>query len=152
MMFPPENTNRLTPHWLICIALLLLLILYNVFCHVWAAEFRFNLAEPDRVIIRSVLYLATILLFPLTNLIRHILLRLNQTMPGKKDAERRYLVTVIVTQTMIEAVGLFGLLMFILGDDFNTLYIFSVLGALGIYLHRPRQSELATIDYALSEK
>lgn len=152
MPLSPEKSDRLLPHRLICIAMLLLLAMYNVFCHVWADEFRFNLAEPDRVVIRSIFYLAAIVLFPLANLMRHVFLRLNQTMPGEKCAERRYLVTVIVTQSMIEAVSLFGMIMFLLGDDFNTLYIFSLLGLLGIYLHRPRLEELEGIDRALAER
>jgi hypothetical protein len=49
-------------------------------------------------------------------------------------------------------VAVFGFVMFILGDDFNTLYIFSVLGALGLFLHRPKIEELAAIDQALSAK
>jgi len=102
--------------------------------------------------IRSLLYVIAIALFPLTNLMRHILLRLNQTMPGEKTAEQRYLVTVIVTQSMIGVVSLFGLLMFILGDDINTLHIFTLMGAVGIYLHKPKQSEFQSVVYALTHK
>ncbi|QPK62781.1 hypothetical protein IVG45_18405 [Methylomonas sp. LL1] len=148
----PQNPNGLLPHWLICASMLLLLLAYNIFCHVWADPFRLNLEESQRVLIRTVFYAITIALFPLTNLVRHILLRLNQTMPGEKPAEQRYLVTIIATQSMIETVSLFGLVMFILGDDFNTLYIFSLLGAVGIYLHKPNQPELEAINQALSAK
>ena len=147
-----EKNNNLTSHWLVCAVMLILLLIYNVVCHVWADDIRISLDESQRVLIRSVFYVIAIVLFPLTNLMRHILLRLNQTMPGEKSAERRYLLTVIVTQTMIETVSLFGLVMFILGDDFNTLYIFTLLGVLGIYLHKPKQAELQSIVWALSEK
>lgn len=147
-----EKTNNLTPHWLICAVMLLLLITYNVACHVWGEDIRIDLDESRRVMIRTIFYVIAIVLFPLTNLMRHILLRLNQTMPGETSAERRYLVTVIVTQAMIETVSLFGLVMFMLGDDFNTLYIFTLLGVLGIYLHKPKQAELQSIIYALSVK
>ncbi len=152
MTIPPENNQRLTIHWLICFAMLILLAIYNIVCHVWAPDIRLDLEESQRVLIRTIFYVIAIILFPLTNLIRHILLRLNQTMPGAKSAERRYLVTVIVTQAMLEPVGLFGLVMFILGDDYNTLYIFTLLGVLGIYLHKPKQTELQSIVYALSEQ
>ena len=57
--------------------------------------------------------------------------------------------TTIVTISLIEVVGFFGFVMFILGDEFNTLYIFSVLGALGLFLHRPRQQEYKQIIEAL---
>lgn len=142
--------SDLVPHWLITAALLALIIAYNIICHVWANEIRITLDEPQRVLLRSILYGVTIILFPLTNLLRHILLRLNQTMPGDKPARQRYLLTVAVTLSLIETVGAFGFLMFILGDDFNTLYIFSVLAALGIFLHKPKLVEYLAISEALS--
>ena len=94
-------------------------------------------------------YVIAIVLFPLVNLVRHILLRLNQTMPGDNPAKNRYLMTTVVTLFLIEVVGFFGFVMFILGDEFNTLYIFSVLGALGVFLHRPRLQEYEQIVDAL---
>jgi len=36
-----------------------------------------------------------------------------------------------------------------LGDGYNTLYIFTTLGALGIFLHRPREQEYKQIIAAL---
>ena len=152
MPYPSENNKHLTLHWAICAAMLILLAVYNAVCHFWPDDIRINLDESQRVLIRTIFYVIAIVLFPLTNLMRHILLRLNQTMPGEKSAEQRYLVTIIVTQAMIETVSLFGFVMFILGDDYNTLYIFTLLGVLGIYLHKPKQIELQSIIYALSAK
>ncbi len=146
------NTRQLTPHWLVSAAMLLLLIIYNLICHLSGDELRLNLDESQRVWIRTLFYAVAIVLFPLTNLIRHVLLRLNQTMPGPKPAPQRYLLTIIITQSMIAAVSLFGLLMFMLGDDFNTLYIFTLLGVLGIYLHKPNPAELRDIVRALTAK
>ncbi len=151
-MHHADTQHQLTPHWLVCLVMLLLLMIYNLICHFGSDGLRLSLDETQRVTIRTILYAVTIGLFPLTNLVRHILLRLNQTMPGSKTAAQRYLTTIIVTQTMIEVVSLFGLLMFLLGDDFNTLYIFTVLGLLGIYLHKPKMSELEDIIQALTLK
>jgi len=152
LMTPQPRLSHadLVPHWLVCAALLALLIAYNIVCHVWGGEIRINLDEPQRILIRTILYGVTIVLFPLANLLRHILLRLNQTMPGDKPASQRYMLTVVVTLALIETVGVFGLLMFILGDDFNTLYIFSVLAALGIFLHKPNLDEYLAISQALN--
>lgn len=142
----------LVSHWLVSAALLSLVLVYNLVCHVWGNEIRFNLDESQRVLIRSILYGLTIILFPLVKLLRHILLRLNQTMPGPKSARIRYLITVAVTSSLMETVGVFGFLMYILGDDFNTLYIFSLLTALGIFLHRPRLDEYLEISETLLAK
>jgi hypothetical protein len=73
-------------------------------------------------------------------------------MPGEKTAAQRYLITVIVSQAMIESVGILGFLMFILGDGFNTLYIFSGLAILGFFLHRPKQTEYESIVEALENQ
>ncbi len=152
LMAPQHRLSHtdLVPHWLVCVALLALLIAYNILCHFWGDEIRINLDEPQRILIRTILYGVTIVLFPLVNLLRHILLRLNQTMPGDKPARQRYLMTVVITLALIETVGVFGFLMFILGDDFNTLYIFSVLAALGIFLHKPNLDEYLAINEALN--
>jgi hypothetical protein len=103
-------------------------------------------------VLRSVLDAIAIVLFPLVNLLRHILLRLNQTMPGTQTAVQRYQSTVFICLAVIESVGLFGVVMFIVGDDENTLYIFTVLAALGLYLHRPRWDELQAIHAAISHQ
>jgi len=140
---------ELTLHWVIVAMMLSMLVIYNLVCHLMAAEIQINLAEEQRVFIRSILYVVTIAVFPLTNLLRHILLRLNQTMPGDNPAKNRYLMTTVVTLASIEIVGVFGLVMFVLGDGYNTLYIFTSLAVLGVFLHRPREQEYKQIIAAL---
>ena len=150
-MFRTKTYQDLLPHYLLSV-LLLLIVGYIVVSHVWGDAIRLNFDETERVTIRSVLYALTIVLFPVVKLFSHILLRLNQTMPGEKSASRRYFFTVSVSLLLIEMVGGFGFFMFIVGDDFNTLYIFSVLAALGIYLHMPKITEYLAIKAALAEK
>ncbi|NOQ34536.1 MAG: hypothetical protein GQ569_01400 [Methylococcaceae bacterium] len=101
--------------------------------------------EGEREIIRGVFYVLAIVMFPMTNLIRHIKLRLNETMPSDKSLNQRYLLTVIVSQGLIASVGVFGFVMFMLGDGFNTLYIFSTLAFLGLFLHRPKYDEYQSL-------
>ena len=141
--------SELTLHWVILGAMLLMLVSYNIICHTIGTEIRIKLPEEQLIFIRSILYVVTIILFPLTNLLRHILLRLNQTMPGHSPAKNRYLITTMVTLACIEIVGLFGFVMFMLGDVYNSLYIFTTLAVLGLFLHRPREQELRQITEAL---
>ena len=149
MNIAPPHSPKLWPHWLICLAMLLLIVVYNLVCHLYPEAIRSQIDEAQRVTIRSVLYGLAILCFPLTNLLRHIFLRLNQTMPGDTSPARRYFVTILIAQTMLASATLFGPLMFVLGDDYNTLYIYSVLGTLGIVLHRPKAAEYWSIVEAL---
>lgn len=139
-------------HWLIFYIMLAMLVFYNVICHTVGPELQIQMEEQQRVFIRSILYAISIALFPLSNLLRHILLRLNQTMPGDNPAKNRYLMTTVITLASIEIVGVFGLVMFLLGDHYNTLYIFTTLGGLGLFLHRPREQEYRQIIEVLEKK
>jgi Na+/phosphate symporter len=141
--------SELTMHWAMAGIMLSILIIYNIICHIMGAEMQINLAEEDRIFIRTIFYVVAIALFPFSTLLRHILLRLNHTMPGDNPAKNRYLMTTIVTLISIEIVGIFGFVMFFLGDGYNTLYIFTALGTLGIFLHRPREQEYRKIIEAL---
>jgi len=144
--------NDLFLHWIVVGIMLITLIIYLFICYQFGHELQEPLPEAQRVVFRTVFYIIAIVAFPITNLIRHIQLRLNQTMPGNKSAKSRYLLTIIVSMALVEGVGVLGFVMYMLGDDFNTLYIFTGLSALGLYLYRPRQDEYARIVEALADR
>ncbi len=147
-----KQKNELFYHWLVTGLMLMSLLVYGGICYWFGRELQTPLPEDRRELIRTVFYALAIVAFPFTNLIRHIQLRLNQTMPGEKPAKARYLLTVIVSMTLMESIGVLGFAMFMLGDDFNTLNIFLGLAALGIYLYRPKTREYDTIVDALAER
>ena len=143
--------------WVIQGFMLTTLAVILIVCITFGDQIQQPLPEVQRVLIRTILYVVAIVTFPMTNLIRYIQLRLNQTMPYSQnqpgiEAKKRYLLTVIVSMSLIESVGIFGLVMFILGDNFNTLYIFSGLSALGMFLYRPKVDEYARIIKALTSQ
>ncbi len=144
-----KGGSELTWHWIITGFMLFMVIAYNIICHFAEPTISITLAEEQRILIRSIFYGISIFLFPLANLLRHILLKLNQTMPGDNSAKHRYLTTIIITLSLTCIIGIFGFIMFILGDGFNTLYIFSFLSILGIFLHKPKQKEYRQIIEAL---
>lgn len=137
-------------HWIVTSLMLTPLIAYNIICYTLESEIQLNIAEDQRTFIRTILYLMVIILLPLVNLLRYILLKLNQTMRANISAKNRYLLTIIISMIFIEIIGFSGFVMFILGDGYNTLYIFSALAALGFFLHRPQKKEYSQIMAALS--
>jgi hypothetical protein len=166
-----ELKSDLILPWVIQGIMLTTLATFLIVCITFGDQIQQPLPEAQRMLIRTILYVVAIVTFPMTNLIRHIQLRLNQTMPyshsapeiddcmdaggrathgAVADAKKRYLVTIIVSMSLIESVGIFGFIMFILGDNFNTLYIFSGLSALGMFLYRPKVDEYARIVDTLS--
>jgi hypothetical protein len=144
--------NTLLLHWLVLGMMLITLMIYLFICYQFGHELQEPLPEERRVVFRTSFYIIAIIVFPITNLIRHIQLRLNQTMPGNKSPKSRYLLTVIVSMMLVESVGVLGFVIFMLGDDFNTLYIFLGLSALGLYLYRPKQNEYDRIVDALADR
>lgn len=141
--------------WSIVGVALLMLVAYIVICLNLDNELIKSLPEVMRVKIRTLLYVIAIVTFPATNLIRHIQLKLNQTMPFsqedfRKVAKNRYLLTIIISMSLIETVGAFGFVMYMLGDGFNNLTIFTLMSGLGMYLYRPKEAEYAQIIEALA--
>lgn len=144
--------NEFTTAWLIMAMLMIMQMSYIVLCHTLGSDIQQAINQDHRILIRTIFYVLAIATFPLTTLIRYILVRLNQTMSGHKTAQQRYLVSVIVSFAMMETLGIFGFIMFILGDDYNTLYIFSGLAILGFFLQRPKQEEYQAIVAALKNR
>ncbi|NOT84732.1 MAG: hypothetical protein HOP02_08150 [Methylococcaceae bacterium] len=140
--------------WMITWGMALLLLGYLAFAYIYGAKLStdFSYTEVQRINLRTVLYWVAILTLPLTNLIRHIQLRLNQTMPTATPAKSRYCLTVLVSMLLCESIALYGLLLFCLGDGFNTLIIFMSLSALGLFLYRPKLLEYRAVVAALAEK
>lgn len=144
--------------WVIVGVMFTMLAAMIVVCQVSGQTLQQPLPEDQRVLFRSVFYIIAIVTFPLTNLIRHIQLRLNQTMPISEfsfkniamEAKRRYLITNIISMSIIEVVGVFGLIMYLWGDGYNTLYIFTGLSVLGLFLYRPKIDEYLEIIEALA--
>jgi putative Ca2+/H+ antiporter (TMEM165/GDT1 family) len=152
MMLVNTQKNELYPHWIIVVCMVISLLAYVAICQWFGHELQEPLPEERREFIRTIFYVIAIVLMPLTNLIRHIQLKLNQTMPGNKTAKSRYLLTVIVSMLLMESIGVLGFVMYMLGDDFNTLYIFTGLSLLGVYLYRPKEDEYDQIVNELNNE
>lgn len=144
--------SELNLHWLVFFSMSLTLIAYIVIAYWLGQEIQFNYAEDKRIFIRTVFYAVTIATMPLINLLRHILLTLNKTMLGTTPAKLRYLITLIVCLALVETIGLFGFIMYVLGDGSNTLYIFCIVAALGLFINRPKQDEYNEIVDALQQR
>ncbi len=114
-------------------------------------------SHEDLILWRTGCYIGAILLLPMTNLLRYIFLRLNQTMPPLTPmlnvsllAKKRYTLTVCVSQSFIAIIGSLGVMMFILGDSVNTLYILTSVAGLGAFLYSPKLDEFQAIVHALT--
>lgn len=136
--------------WIVVAGTLMLLIASLLICLSLGESLQEPMDEITRIKLRTLFYVLAILTFPMTNLVRHIQLKLNATMPyvnvsAEVIAKKRYLVTIIISMAQIESIGVYGLVMFILGDGLNTFYILTGLSALGLFLYRPKIPEYQQI-------
>ena len=133
----------------------LLLLFSMTYAHFYLVQN--PLSEHERIVWRTIFYILTLLMLPLTNLLRHIFLRLNQTMPLLENAnlektlKTRYTLTVSVSMLLVLTIGGFGATMFYFGDGFNTLHILTGVAGLGVFLYRPKLDEYQQIHNALME-
>lgn len=145
-------THELKLSWCITASAASMLILYLVLAYGYGQQLHatFAITEDQRLILRTIFYGVAIIMLPMTNLIRFIQIRLNQTMPGPASAKQRYQITILVSMCLLDSVGLLGLLIFALGDGYNTLIILVGIASLGVFLYRPKASELLSIAEALT--
>ena len=153
-----KTTNSLLFPWFITAFAVTLLSISFIFVHFYGVPFQQPLAESERIFWRTMFYILAILILPLTNLLRHIFLRLNQTMPLlvganlEKTAQIRYALTVTVSQSMMILIGGFGGMIFYFGDVLNSFHILTGLAVLGAFLYRPKNAEYQQIIDALTDK
>lgn len=152
-----KTTNPLLFPWLITAFVVTLLSSSFIFVHFYGTPFQQPLIESDRLFWRTIFYILAILILPLTNLLRHIFLRLNQTMPLltganlEKTVQIRYVLTVTVSQIMMMLIGIFGEMIFYFGDAINSFNILTGLAMLGAFLYRPKNAEYQHIIKLLTD-
>lgn len=155
-MLTSENQQALKKdlliHWLVFGALLTSLGVYLVIGYNFAAMLRGPVMSEEPVVIKSIFYALAIITFPMINLLRHVTLRLNQTMPTATPAKLRYLVSVIISLALAETIGIYGLVLALLGDSINSLWIFTLLALLAMILYRPKFNEYLSIVTALANQ
>jgi membrane protein implicated in regulation of membrane protease activity len=62
------------------------------------------------------------------------------------------LVTIIISMSVAISIGIYGFAMFVLGDSYNTLYIFAILSALAMYIYKPKVEEYQAIVESVAAK
>lgn len=156
MMEEETLKKQMTVAWLIWGSMLLSLGVYVVVAHVLADSMAGRTAEASGQstadLLRYPLIGAAVVIFIVTHYVRKLMLKKaaeKKTRPLDAEASSqmdpimaRYLPVVVVSGALSEAVGIFGLVLFLVGADFNTLYVFIAASAAALYTNRPRLEEV----------
>ena len=151
------NENRLLVFWIIWAAIFGSLLIYVLICHQWGDEIR-QAASPNIPLdlMRNVLYGVAICTLILTHFLRKFMLagRSGDSGPMSLNPPSRstpsspigkYATAMLVSLALSESIGIYGLVLFFLGDNLRTLYIFIGIAAMAMFLYRPKREELETL-------
>ena len=143
--------------WLIWAAMLGSLFIYVFICHQVGEEIRGN-TSPDFPIdlLKNILYGAVIVTLFLAHFLRRFILTglfsssevklfRPASISDQPSLLAKYTIAVLVSLALCESIGIYGLVLFFLGDDLQTLYIFITISALSMFFYRPKMEELERI-------
>lgn len=128
----------------IWIAIFVALVIYAVIGHALIGR---NLVDPESIpvqLIRNILAgVGGLMLVGSFFIRRRMLAGDGSGQPlGSAVAVAKYRMATMISAGICEAVGLFGLVLVFLGDSLQTLYLFVVVAACAMILHRPKLEEL----------
>ncbi|MEW5725286.1 MAG: hypothetical protein AB1896_19385 [Thermodesulfobacteriota bacterium] len=164
-MDPLEKENlvrkALPIAWILWGALLGSLVIYLVVAYVISQQTPPESDLPADSLQKPLLYVLALLgagLIVLSHFVRRLLLRpktgpapaaqpgpgpIVTPFPGQHPLVGKYLAALLVSLALCEAIGIFGLVLFFLGRDMMTLYVFIAVSAAAMVYHRPKEEELS---------
>jgi len=158
------NEKFLQILWIIWTAMFGTLFIYVFICHLWEDEMR-RAASPDLPLdlMRNILYGISIFTLIITRFIRKLILAGRTDGPGPKPLESpslsnqpsflgKYVTAMLVSLALSEFIGIMGLVLFFLGDNFQVLYTFMIISALAMFFYRPKREELEAMAFAMQTK
>ena len=147
--------------WIIWAGMLGSLLLYVFICHQFGEEIR-RTASYDIPVgtVKNIIYVLVLVTLFLAHFLRRLILAgwfsaSKATISKPRSAMKqspfliRYVTAVIISVTLCEGIGIYGLLLFFLGHDFHIFYIFIAISAAAMFFYRPKREELESLAIAM---
>ena len=113
------------------------------------------------VVLRNVLYVVALIELAIIPFIRRIILKSikmsqnpNQNIPGTGNhpATAQYTVVMIISLAIAESIAIYGLVLYLMAKDTQSLYLLTAISAMAMIIHRPKMEELEQLAIAISGK
>ena len=156
-MIPGEKKNdkNMLTLWIIWAAMLGSLAMYVIIGHLMGDEIGRN-TNPDLPVdmMRRIFYLVAAIELLIAYYLRKFMLSgrirslgMTSTRAGAITSKQpshivKYTNAMIISLALSDSIGIYGLLLFLLGDNFNTLYTFIGVSAFAMYFFRPKGYEI----------
>jgi len=140
--------------WIIWAAMLGSLLIYVFICHQGGEEIRGNMTSELPIgLLKNIFHGAVIVTLLFAHFLRRFMLtgrfsrsEVRPYNPGSMSHQpallAKYTVAVLVSLALCEGIGICGVVLFFLGADLKTLYIFIAISALSMFYYRPKMEEL----------
>jgi F0F1-type ATP synthase membrane subunit c/vacuolar-type H+-ATPase subunit K len=150
--------SQLFVMWIIWGAMVGSLIIYIVVCHLIGDQIQQPIGpEYPLTLLRNILFGISLVSLIVTHFIRNFLLRTPSGSPGivsktqpsanePANSHAKYTTAMIISLALCESVGIYGLILFFLGDGLQTMYTFMVISAAGMFYYRPKREELEELS------
>jgi F0F1-type ATP synthase membrane subunit c/vacuolar-type H+-ATPase subunit K len=157
-------TKGMQTLWFIWAAMLGSLLIYIFVCHQWGEGF--GSAEGTGIpleLLRTILYGVAVVELIISYYLRKFMLKGRSSAAGahivgglatmnQPPFVGHYSAVVIVSLALSESIGIYGFVLFLLGDGFQTLYTFMVVSALAMVFYRPKREELERLAVAYKKR
>lgn len=143
--------------WIIWAGMLGFLGIYVLICLLWGDALQLPASSFPIDLMRDILYGIAVLTVILTHFLRNFILRGRSGGPGpmsfqppspsdQSSVAGKYATAMIVSLALSESIGIYGFILFLLGDDLRTVFIFNGIAAIAMFFYRPRREELKTMQ------
>ena len=143
--------------WLIWGAIFISLFIYVFIAHALGEGIRQTpMNESDLSLLRNILIVVGIFEIFIIHMLRRFMLPKGPEEYGVENRERAahpeassflslYTKATIITLALAESIGIYGLVLFFLGDSLQTLYLFMAASAVIMFYFRPKKHELESL-------
>ena len=150
--------NKLLVMWIIWVAMVGSLVIYIVICNLIGDQIRRPIGPGfPLVLLRNLLFCICIVTLIATHFIRKLILRkprgslewVSKSQPSPQDLAKiyaKYTTAMIISLALCESVGIYGLVLFFLGDNFQIMYTFMIISAAGMFYYRPKREEIEALS------
>jgi len=154
--------NGMKVLWTIWGAMVASLVIYMLIPNLIGDQIKMQELPPDVfILLRNVLYVVALIELAIIPFIKRITLKSykaplnpNQKIPGTSNhpATAKYATVMIISLAIAESIAIYGLVLFFLAKDSQSLYLLTAIGAMAMIIHRPKMEELEQLAIATSGK
>lgn len=150
--------------WFVWAAMVGSLLIYIYIGHAFGDEIRQPM-HPDfpMELLRNILYGISIITILLSHFLRKFMLIVKNsgtssgllkysTQSNQPLFLAKYTLAVMISLALSESIAIYGFVLFLVGADFQTFYIFTAISALSMFFYRPKRMELEGLAVAMQTK